>query len=115
MRTAAEESGPQDFKFSSTGWTSGRAAAAMSMSEECFNESPHKEELALLHEGRNRQSPGMVVRKAVKDGWVDVWSGQRFPEDLDFDDAVIGQTLFNAYRRRVDHSAGEGLSSSLSS
>ena len=40
---------------------------------------------------------------------------QRFPEDLDFDDTVIGQTLFNAYRRRVDHSEGEGLSSGLSS
>ena len=39
---------------------------------------------------------------------------QRFPEDLDYDDAVIGQTLFNAYRRRVDHSEGEGLSSGLS-
>ena len=40
---------------------------------------------------------------------------QRFHEDLDYDDTVIGQTLFNAYRRRVDHSEGEGLSSSLSS
>ena len=40
---------------------------------------------------------------------------QRFPEDLDYDDTVIGQTLFNAYRRRVDHSEGEGLSSGLSS
>ena len=40
---------------------------------------------------------------------------QRFPEDLDYDDTVIGQTLFNAYRRRVDHSQGEGLSSGLSS
>ena len=39
---------------------------------------------------------------------------QRFPEDLGYDDAVIGQTLFNAYRRRVDHSE-EGLSSCLSS
>ena len=37
------------------------------------------------------------------------------PEDLDYDDTVIGQTLFNAYRRRVDHSEGEGLSSGLSS
>ena len=52
----------------------------MSMSEECFNESPHKEELALLQEGRNRQSLGMVVRKEVKDGWVDVWSGRRCNE-----------------------------------
>ena len=40
---------------------------------------------------------------------------QRFPEDFDNDDTVIGQTLFNAYRRRVDHSKGEGLSSGLSS
>ena len=32
---------------------------------------------------------------------------QRFPEDLDYDDAVIGQTLFNAYRRQVDHSERE--------
>ena len=40
---------------------------------------------------------------------------QRFPEDLDYDDTIIGQTLFNAYRRRVDHSQGEGLSSGLSS
>ena len=40
---------------------------------------------------------------------------QRFPEDLDCDHAVICQTLFNAYRRRVDHPAGEGLSSGLSS
>ena len=40
---------------------------------------------------------------------------QRFPEDLDYDDTVIGQTLYNAYRRRVDHAEGEGLSSGLSS
>ena len=40
---------------------------------------------------------------------------QRFPADLDYDDTVIGQTLLNACRRRVDHSEGEGLSSYLSS
>ena len=40
---------------------------------------------------------------------------QRFPEDLDYDDTFIGQTLFKAYRRRVDHSEGEGMSSGLSS
>ena len=40
---------------------------------------------------------------------------QRFADDSDYDDTVIGQTLFNAYRRRVDHSEGEGLSSGLSS
>ena len=40
---------------------------------------------------------------------------QRFLEDVDYDDAVIGEVLFNAYRRRVDHSAGEGLSVGQSS
>ena len=42
-------------------------------------------------------------------------TGQRFAEYFDNDDTVIGQTLFNAYRRRVDHSEGERLSSGLSS
>ena len=40
---------------------------------------------------------------------------QRFPEDMDYDDAALGQMLFNAYRRQVDHSEREGLSSGLSS
>ena len=40
---------------------------------------------------------------------------QRFLEDVDYDDAAIGQMLFNAYRRQVDHSEQEGLSSGLSS
>ena len=40
---------------------------------------------------------------------------QRFTEDMDHDDAAISQMLFNAYRKRVDHSAGEGLLSGLSS
>ena len=40
---------------------------------------------------------------------------QRFPEDMDYDDAAIGQMLFFAYRRQVDHSEREGLSSGLSS
>ena len=40
---------------------------------------------------------------------------QRFPEELDFDGAVIGRTLFNACRGKVDHSEREGLSSGLSS
>ena len=29
---------------------------------------------------------------------------QRFPEDFDYDDITIGQTLLNACRRRTDHS-----------
>ena len=40
---------------------------------------------------------------------------QRFPEDFDYDDITIGQTLLNACRRRADHSEKEGLSSCLSS
>ena len=40
---------------------------------------------------------------------------QRFPDDFDFDDVPIGQTLLNACRRRADHSEEEGLSSCLSS
>ena len=40
---------------------------------------------------------------------------QRFPEDMDYDDAAIGQILFSAYRRQVDHSERDGLSSGLSS
>ena len=39
---------------------------------------------------------------------------QRFPEDFDYDDVTIGQTLLDACRRRADHSE-EGLSSCLSS
>ena len=81
MRTAAEESGPQDYKFSSTGY------------------EPNDYFLTGTYVEFNQESV----------------TEQRLPEDLDYDDAVIGQTLFNAYRRRVDHSEGEGLSSGLSS
>ena len=42
-------------------------------------------------------------------------SEQRFPEDFDYDDITIGQTLLNACGRRADHSEEEGLSSCLSS
>ena len=42
-------------------------------------------------------------------------SKQRFPEDFDYDDITIGQTLLNSYRRRADHSEEEDLSSGLSS
>ena len=81
MRTAAEESDPQDYNFSSTG---------------C---EPNDYFLTETSVEFNQESV----------------TEQRFPEDLDYDDAVIGQTLFNAYRRWVDHSPGEGLSSGLSS
>ena len=40
---------------------------------------------------------------------------QRFPEDFDYDDITIGQTLLNACRRRAYHSEGEGLCLSSSS
>ena len=81
MRTAAEESGPQDYKNSSTGYEPNDYF----LTETCveFNQESVTE--------------------------------QRFPEDLDYDDTVIGETLFNAYRRRVNHTELEGLSSGLSS
>ena len=40
---------------------------------------------------------------------------QKFPDNFDYDDITIGQTLVNVCRRRADHSGDEGLSSSLSS
>ena len=35
---------------------------------------------------------------------------QRFLEDVDYDDAAIGEMLFKAYREQVFHSQREGLS-----
>ena len=35
---------------------------------------------------------------------------QRFLEDVDYDDAAIGEMLFNAHREQVYHSQREGLS-----
>ena len=81
MRTAAEESGPQDYKFSSAG---------------C---EPNDHFITEAYVEFNQESV----------------TEQRSPEDFDYDDITIGQTLFNAYRRRVDHSEGEGVSSGLSS
>ena len=40
---------------------------------------------------------------------------QRFLEDVDYDDAAIGEMLFNAYREQVHHSPREGLSVGQSS
>ena len=40
---------------------------------------------------------------------------QRFTEDVDYDDAAIGEMLFNAYREQVYHSQREGLSFGQSS
>ena len=40
---------------------------------------------------------------------------QRFPEDVEYDDAALSQMLCNACRGQVDHSEREGLSSGLSS
>ena len=40
---------------------------------------------------------------------------QRFPEDVDYDDAAIGEILFDAYREQVYHSQREGLSVGQSS
>ena len=40
---------------------------------------------------------------------------QRSLEDVDYDDAAIGEMLFNAYREQVYHSQREGLSVGQSS
>ena len=40
---------------------------------------------------------------------------QRFLEDVDYDDAAIGEMLFKAYREQVYHSQREGLSVGQSS
>ena len=40
---------------------------------------------------------------------------QRFLEDVDYDDAAIGEMLFNAHREQVYHSQREGLSVGQSS
>ena len=42
-------------------------------------------------------------------------SEQQFPDDFDYDDVIIGQTLLHECRRRAEHSEEEGLSSCLSS
>ena len=46
-----------------------------------------------------------LTQESLTDQW--------FPEDFDYDDITVGQTFFNACRRRTDHSQGEGLSSCL--
>ena len=43
------------------------------------------------------------------------FSEQRFLEDVDYDDAAVGEMLFNAYREQVYHSQREGLSVGQSS
>ena len=40
---------------------------------------------------------------------------QRLPEDVDYDDAAIGDVLFNTYREQVYHSQRQGLSVGQSS
>ena len=47
---------------------------AVSLGEERLNESPLKEDLALLHIRKNMQLPSMMVRKAIKAGRADDWS-----------------------------------------
>ena len=52
---------------------------------------------------------------SVLSDFLDLFHQLHFPQDMDYDDAAIGQMLFNAYRGQVDHSEREGLSSGLSS
>ena len=46
---------------------------------------------------------------------TDSTTEQRFLEDVDYDDATIGEMLFNAYRDQLYHSQREGLSVGQSS
>ena len=41
------------------------AAAAPSLGKGLHEESPHEEELAVLHVGKNLQLPGVMVRRAI--------------------------------------------------
>ena len=56
-----------------------------------------------------------IITEACVEYTQESLSEQRFPEDFDYDDVTIGETLLNACRRRADHSEEEGLSSCLSS
>ena len=60
-------------------------------------------------------STGFFITEAYVEFTQESVTEQRFPEDLDYHDITIGQTLLNACRGRADHSEGEGLSSCLSS
>ena len=69
---------------------------------------------------KKNSSPGYepndhFITEAFVEYTQESFSEQRFPEDIDYDDVTIGQTLLNACRRRADHSEEEGLSSCLSS
>ena len=56
-----------------------------------------------------------IITEAYVEYTQESLSEQRFPDDFDYDDVTIGQTLLDACRRRADHSEEEGLSSCLSS
>ena len=60
-------------------------------------------------------SPNDFITEAYVEYTQESLSEQRFPDDFDYDDVTIGQTLLDACRRRADHSEEEGLSSRLSS
>ena len=69
---------------------------------------------------KNNSSTGYVpndhfITEAYFEFTQESLSEQRFPEDFDYGDVTIGQTLLNACPRRADHSEGEGMSSCLSS
>ena len=52
---------------------------------------------------------------SIRSPWPKRFPEQRFLEDVDYDDATIGEMLLNAYREQVDHSQREGLSVGQSS
>ena len=68
------------------------------------------------HSGRERASPAEELgppdkKNYITEAYVDYTQEslveQRFPDDLDYDDATIGKALSDACRRRADHSDEE--------
>ena len=135
MRTAAEELGHQDYKFSSKpstslmSWITGSRTAAEELGHQDykFSSKPSTSLMSWITGSRTsadwpKRTHSQVFEPNdyfLTDAFVDFnqesVTEHRFPEDFDYDDITIGETLFNAYRRQVDHPPGEGLSSGLSS
>ena len=63
--------------------------------------------LADKHSSTGYESNDHFITEAYVEYTQESSSEQRIPEDFDYDDITIGQTLLNACRRRADHSEGE--------
>ena len=73
-----------------------------------------EEDLGLLAENEPPEPNDHFITEAYVEHTQESLGEQQFPDDFDYDDVTIGQTLLHACRRRADHSEEEGLSSCLS-